>query len=132
MATKILEAKKILEQYAPAGEFLAYINKEESEILKSFMKFCVERPFQLTNNRREIRITPPRSVKAMGEVSLKSAIDAESPESLRNFPSYVGVKIIKAEALYDISSWGVKLKIGEITLLPHSRKCCLSFLTKDN
>ena len=35
MATKILEAKKILEQYAPAGEFLAYINKEESEILKS-------------------------------------------------------------------------------------------------
>ena len=35
MATKILEAKKILEQYAPAGEFLAYINKEEAEILKS-------------------------------------------------------------------------------------------------
>ena len=35
MATKLLEAKKILEQYAPAGEFLAYINKEEAEILKS-------------------------------------------------------------------------------------------------
>ena len=35
MATKILEAKKILEHYAPAGEFLAYINKEEAEILKS-------------------------------------------------------------------------------------------------
>ena len=35
MATKILEAKKILEQYAPAGEFLAYISKEEAEILKS-------------------------------------------------------------------------------------------------
>ena len=35
MVTKILEAKKILEQYAPAGEFLAYINKEEAEILKS-------------------------------------------------------------------------------------------------
>jgi len=35
MATKILEAKKILEQHAPAGEFLAYISKEESEILKS-------------------------------------------------------------------------------------------------
>jgi len=35
MATKILEAKKILEQYAPTGEFLAYINKEEAEILKS-------------------------------------------------------------------------------------------------
>jgi len=35
MATKILEAKKILEHYAPAGEFLAYISKEEAEILKS-------------------------------------------------------------------------------------------------
>ena len=35
MTTKILEAKKILEHYAPAGEFLAYINKEEAEILKS-------------------------------------------------------------------------------------------------
>jgi len=35
MATKILEAKKILEQHAPAGEFLAYISKEEAEILKS-------------------------------------------------------------------------------------------------
>jgi len=35
MTTKILEAKKILETYAPAGEFLAYINKEEAEILKS-------------------------------------------------------------------------------------------------
>jgi hypothetical protein len=35
MATKILEAKKILEQYAPAGEFLAYISKEEAELLKS-------------------------------------------------------------------------------------------------
>ena len=30
MATKILEAKKILEQYAPPGEFLAYISTEES------------------------------------------------------------------------------------------------------
>ena len=35
MATKILEAKNILEQYAPAGEFLAYISREEAEILKS-------------------------------------------------------------------------------------------------
>jgi len=35
MATTILEAKKILEQHAPAGEFLAYINKEEAELLKS-------------------------------------------------------------------------------------------------
>jgi len=35
MATKIVEAKKILEQYAPAGEFLAYISREEAEILKS-------------------------------------------------------------------------------------------------
>ena len=35
MATKILEAKKILEQYAPTGEFLAYISREEAEILKS-------------------------------------------------------------------------------------------------
>jgi hypothetical protein len=35
MATKIVEAKKILEQYAPAGEFLAYISTEEAEILKS-------------------------------------------------------------------------------------------------
>jgi hypothetical protein len=35
MTTKILEAKKILEEYAPAGEFLAYISKEEAELLKS-------------------------------------------------------------------------------------------------
>ena len=31
---KILEAKKLLEQYAPKGEFLAYINKDEAKILK--------------------------------------------------------------------------------------------------
>jgi len=35
MTIKILEAKKILETYAPKGEFLAYINTEEAEILKS-------------------------------------------------------------------------------------------------
>jgi hypothetical protein len=35
MTTKILEAKQILETYAPKGEFLAYINKEEAELLKS-------------------------------------------------------------------------------------------------
>jgi hypothetical protein len=35
MATKIVEAKKILERYAPSGEFLAYISTEEAEILKS-------------------------------------------------------------------------------------------------
>ena len=35
MATKIVEAKKILEHYAPVGEFLAYISTEEAEILKS-------------------------------------------------------------------------------------------------
>ena len=35
ITSKILEAKKILEQYAPEGEFLAYINKEEAEVLKS-------------------------------------------------------------------------------------------------
>ena len=32
---KIKEAKKLLEQYAPEGEFLAYINKDEAEILKN-------------------------------------------------------------------------------------------------
>ena len=31
---KILEAKKLLEQYAPKGEFLAYINKDEAKTLK--------------------------------------------------------------------------------------------------
>ena len=31
---KILEAKKLLEQYAPKGEFLAYINKDEANLLK--------------------------------------------------------------------------------------------------
>ena len=31
---KILEAKKLLEQYAPQGEFLAYINRDEAKILK--------------------------------------------------------------------------------------------------
>lgn len=35
MNNKILEAKKLLEQYAPKGEFLAYINKEEEKILKN-------------------------------------------------------------------------------------------------
>jgi hypothetical protein len=36
MATreKILEAKKLLEQYAPKGEFLAYINRDEAKTLK--------------------------------------------------------------------------------------------------
>jgi len=32
---KIKEAKKLLEQYAPEGEFLAYINKDEAQILKN-------------------------------------------------------------------------------------------------
>jgi len=31
---KILEAKKLLEQYAPQGEFLAYINSDEAKTLK--------------------------------------------------------------------------------------------------
>jgi hypothetical protein len=31
---KILEAKKLLEQYAPKGEFLAYINRDEANTLK--------------------------------------------------------------------------------------------------
>jgi len=31
---KISEAKKLLEQYAPKGEFLAYINRDEAKILK--------------------------------------------------------------------------------------------------
>ena len=31
---KILEAKKVLEEHAPKGEFLAYISKDEAEILK--------------------------------------------------------------------------------------------------
>jgi len=36
MATreKILEAKKLLEQYAPKGEFLAYISRDEAKTLK--------------------------------------------------------------------------------------------------
>tara|TARA_R110000822_G_scaffold95239_1_gene217911 strand:- start:47 stop:637 length:591 start_codon:yes stop_codon:yes gene_type:complete len=35
MDNKILEAKKLLERYAPEGEFLAYINKDEEQILKN-------------------------------------------------------------------------------------------------
>ena len=35
MDNKIIEAKKLLEQYAPKGEFLAYINKDEDQILKN-------------------------------------------------------------------------------------------------
>ena len=31
---KILEAKKLLEQYAPQGEFLAYISRDEAKTLK--------------------------------------------------------------------------------------------------
>jgi len=34
MQEKISEAKKLLEQYAPKGEFLAYINRDEAKILK--------------------------------------------------------------------------------------------------
>ena len=36
MATQqeILRAKQLLEKYAPKGEFLAYINKEEALLLK--------------------------------------------------------------------------------------------------
>ena len=33
---KIKEAKQLLEQYAPKGEFLAYINKKEARILKAY------------------------------------------------------------------------------------------------
>ena len=32
MDNKIIEAKKLLEQYAPKGEFLAYINKDEEKM----------------------------------------------------------------------------------------------------
>ena len=37
MVTKqqLAEAKKLLEEYAPKGEFLAYINKDEAQILKN-------------------------------------------------------------------------------------------------
>ena len=37
MATKqqLIEAKKLLEQHAPKGEFLAYINKDEAQVLKN-------------------------------------------------------------------------------------------------
>ena len=37
MATKqqLAEAKKLLEQHAPKGEFLAYINKDEAQVLKN-------------------------------------------------------------------------------------------------
>ena len=34
MQEKILEAKKLLEQYAPKGEFLAYISRDEAKTLK--------------------------------------------------------------------------------------------------
>tara|TARA_R100001086_G_scaffold234523_4_gene156840 strand:+ start:786 stop:1382 length:597 start_codon:yes stop_codon:yes gene_type:complete len=33
---KIKEAKELLEKYAPKGEFLAYINKKEAQILKAY------------------------------------------------------------------------------------------------
>jgi len=33
---KLLEARKLLEQYAPKGEFLAFINEEEANLLKQF------------------------------------------------------------------------------------------------
>ena len=32
---ELLKAKKLLEQHAPKGEFLAYINKDEAQILKN-------------------------------------------------------------------------------------------------
>ena len=37
MATKqeLLKAKQLLEQHAPKGEFLAYINKDEAQVLKN-------------------------------------------------------------------------------------------------
>ena len=37
MATKkqLIEAKKLLEEHAPKGEFLAYINKDEAQVLKN-------------------------------------------------------------------------------------------------
>lgn len=34
LQNKIKEAKELLEKYAPPGEYLAYINKEEGELLK--------------------------------------------------------------------------------------------------
>ena len=37
MATKqeLLKAKQLLESHAPKGEFLAYINKDEAQVLKN-------------------------------------------------------------------------------------------------
>ncbi len=44
---KIKEAKQLLEQYAPKGEFLAYINKKEARILKAYGG--VGKPIKQTN-----------------------------------------------------------------------------------
>ena len=66
---KILEAKKILEEHAPKGEFLAYISKDEAEILKEFggSGVAVESTgipsFQVT----QTQVLPAPFIGALGE-----------------------------------------------------------------
>ena len=66
---KILEAKKILEEHAPKGEFLAYISKDEAEILKDFggSGVAVESTgipsFQVT----QTQVLPAPFIGALGE-----------------------------------------------------------------
>ena len=66
---KILEAKKILEEHAPKGEFLAYINKEEAKVLKELggSGITVESTgipsFQVTESRN----LPPEYIEALGK-----------------------------------------------------------------
>jgi len=68
-AEKILEAKKILEEHAPKGEFLAYISKDEAEILKEFggSGVAVESTgipsFQVT----QTQVLPAPFIGALGE-----------------------------------------------------------------
>ena len=66
---KILEAKKILEEHAPKGEFLAYISKDEAEILKDLggSGITVESTgipsFQVT----QTQVLPAPFIGALGE-----------------------------------------------------------------
>ena len=74
---KLLEARKLLEQYAPKGEFLAFINKEEANLLKQFggsgrITESGIPSFDTTNTQQNINLPAPY-IQAAGQNALDIA-----------------------------------------------------------
>jgi len=74
---KLLEARKLLEQYAPKGEFLAFINEEEANLLKQFggsgrITESGIPSFDTTNTQQNINLPAPY-IQAAGQNALDIA-----------------------------------------------------------